>query len=143
MTDKLVVDDPREQPWFIKAVELSKDYLDSLPEASRPSWARSSHKKEDTVKTYVKKRIPVQAMQFDKSSSWTALQEFTGGLIKNHPAKDDFDKETYYVFDYLHNTWVEFKVGDWIVRGVKGEFYPVEEEVFSETYEIFTDEATS
>jgi hypothetical protein len=25
--------------------------------------------------------------------------------------------------------------GDWIVRGVKGEFYPVKPDIFNETYE--------
>ncbi len=26
--------------------------------------------------------------------------------------------------------------GDWIVRGIKGEFYPVKPEIFAETYEV-------
>lgn len=26
-------------------------------------------------------------------------------------------------------------IGDWIIKGVKGEFYPVKPDVFSETYE--------
>jgi hypothetical protein len=26
-------------------------------------------------------------------------------------------------------------VGDWIIRGVKGEFYPIKDEIFKETYE--------
>jgi hypothetical protein len=25
--------------------------------------------------------------------------------------------------------------GDWIIKGVKGEFYPIKEEIFRETYE--------
>jgi hypothetical protein len=93
---------------------------------------------------YVKKRIPVEARQFDGQHlrpSWADLQKFTGGLVKSVPAEDDFDWETYYVFDYLHNTWVEFKKGDWIIKGVKGEFYPCEETVFVETYEEWNGKA--
>lgn len=26
-------------------------------------------------------------------------------------------------------------VGDWIIRGVKGELYPIKDEIFRETYE--------
>jgi hypothetical protein len=85
---------------------------------------------------YVKKRIPVQAMQysFERSSYWENLYEFTNYLVREGEGGE------YFVFDYLHNTWVQFKVGDWIVKGVRGEFYPVEEEVFAETYEKFEGE---
>ena len=31
--------------------------------------------------------------------------------------------------------------GDWIIRGVKGEFYPIKNEIFKETYEIVEDNA--
>lgn len=91
---------------------------------------------------YVKKRIPVDAEKFDGQNlrpSWDNLKKFTGGLVKNYPAEDDGDWETYFVFDYLHNTWVEFKKGDWIIKGVKGEFYPCEASVFEETYEVWVD----
>ena len=29
----------------------------------------------------------------------------------------------------------EAKRGDWIIRGIKGEFYPVRDDIFRETYE--------
>lgn len=31
---------------------------------------------------------------------------------------------------------VSAKVGDWIVRGVEGEFYPVRADIFAKTYEV-------
>lgn len=31
--------------------------------------------------------------------------------------------------------------GDWVIRGVKGEFYPVKDEIFRETYEAVEEEA--
>ena len=39
------------------------------------------------------------------------------------------------VYDELHDTWVRFEYGDWIIRGVKGEFYPCKPDVFEATYE--------
>jgi len=81
---------------------------------------------------YVKKRIPVEAKQFeDKRNVWEDLYDFADSLIKQDEGGE------YFVFDRLHNTWVQFKVGDWIIKGVRGEFYPCEEEVFAETYEIW------
>jgi len=30
---------------------------------------------------------------------------------------------------------MEFRVGDWIIKGVKGEFYPCKPDIFAATYE--------
>lgn len=42
---------------------------------------------------------------------------------------------TWEVYDALHNSWVTFELGDWIIKGVRGEFYPCKPDVFDETYE--------
>lgn len=39
------------------------------------------------------------------------------------------------VYDVLHSSWVKVKTGQWIIRGVKGEFYPCDHEVMQETYD--------
>ena len=31
---------------------------------------------------------------------------------------------------------MEASAGDWIIRGVKGEFYPCKPDIFAETYEV-------
>lgn len=31
--------------------------------------------------------------------------------------------------------WLQVKLGDWIIRGVKGEFYPCKPDIFEATYE--------
>jgi hypothetical protein len=38
----------------------------------------------------------------------------------------------------LEGTHVADK-GDWIVKGIKGEFYPVKPDIFDATYEVVTD----
>lgn len=39
------------------------------------------------------------------------------------------------VYDRLHDTWVNFEEGDYIIRGIKDEWYPCKSDVFEETYE--------
>lgn len=39
------------------------------------------------------------------------------------------------VWDKLHSTWVGVKPFDWIIRGIEGEYYPCDGEVFKNTYE--------
>lgn len=38
------------------------------------------------------------------------------------------------VWDYLHSTWVGVRAGDYIIKGMKGEFYPCDPEVFLSKY---------
>ena len=47
------------------------------------------------------------------------------------------------VYDYLHNTWVGVKIGQWIIKGTKGEFYPCDHDVFVEKYNHAKDQVES
>lgn len=47
-------------------------------------------------------------------------------------ANPDMDAE---VFDEIHGVWISLAAGMWVIKGVKGEFYPVAADVFTETYE--------
>jgi len=40
------------------------------------------------------------------------------------------------VWDKLHSTWVGVRIGDYIIKGMKGEFYPCAAEVFEAKYEL-------
>jgi len=39
------------------------------------------------------------------------------------------------VYDYLHTTWVNLEIGDWVITGIQGEKYPCKPDVFAATYE--------
>lgn len=54
--------------------------------------------------------------------------------VEPEDATDDPDI-TAQVFDYLHGTWVGVKTGQWIIKGMTGEFYPCDDEVFTSKYE--------
>lgn len=76
-----------------------------------------------------KKPIVITALQWT-GHNLDEMREFTGGKFGG-PTED----ATALVYDELHDTWVGVNLHDWIIRGVKGEFYPCRADVFAETYE--------
>lgn len=88
---------------------------------------------------YRKKPIEVDAIQWTGDNA-EELAEFTGGQF--HAAGNgriiDDPRFNARVFDELHDTWVGVKTGQWVIKGVKGEFYPIDEQVLAETYEQVT-----
>ena len=62
---------------------------------------------------------------------------FTGGdFLLVDPSDGGFAPDiTAQVYDELHDTWVGVKTGQRIIRGVHGEFYPIDVAVLAKTYE--------
>jgi hypothetical protein len=84
-------------------------------------------------KFFRKKPIDVPGMQWDGSvESTNALYVWTGAKFRVR--HDDGRTGVAEVFDKLHDTWVELYKGDWILRGVQGEFYPCRNDVLAATY---------
>lgn len=93
-----------------------------------------------TPTLFRKKPVTVQAVQWTGDNE-DELIAFTGGnffTIDPEDRGDDPDR-TAQVYDKLHSTWVGVYTGQWIVKGVKGEFYPIAEDVLAETYERVED----
>lgn len=65
---------------------------------------------------------PGSSFPFEPEAKYRQENTFSGGY---GPA----------VFDFLHQTYVQFQAGDWIIKGLKGEFYPCTDEVFKASYE--------
>ncbi len=92
--------------------------------------------------------LPAGWQQFRKIPVTVAAIQWTGdneaeiqaltGKANFYPVgpedREDPD-QTATVYDKLHSTWVNVYTGQWIVRGVRGEFYPLADEVRTETYE--------
>lgn len=87
-------------------------------------------------KRFRKKPVEVEAIQFD-GSNFLAVETFTSGRFHDVLPEDRLDDPdiTAEVWDELHSTWVGVKDGQWIIRGVQGEFYPCDADVFAATYE--------
>jgi hypothetical protein len=89
--------------------------------------------------TVRKKPVEVQAIQWTGGNAGEIFgftgREYFDVLAAEDRANCDDPEATAAVFDKLHSTWVLVKDGQWLIRGVKGEFYPCDEAVFAETYE--------
>lgn len=48
------------------------------------------------------------------------------------------DLEQVVIWNELEQSWIPAPVGSWIIRGVKGEYYPCASDVFEATYEPVT-----
>jgi hypothetical protein len=94
-----------------------------------------------TITRYRKRPVEVDTIQWTGDNE-AEVQAFTGGADTfyaldddDRAANGDDPEATAAVYDRLHSTWVLVYTGQHIVRGVKGEFYPIAEDVLVETYE--------
>lgn len=79
----------------------------------------------DIMPRFRKKRIEIEARQYtrngleaEKVAEWCGGDQTDDGLII-HTLEGD----------HLAN------YGDWVIKGVKGEFYPIKPDIFRETYD--------
>ena len=87
---------------------------------------------------YRKKPVIIEAIQFeDNSYRIIEIHEFMGGdtIRVNYEDKDN----PYLKIETLEGT-MKASVGDYIIKGVNGEFYPCKPDIFEKTYERVTDE---
>lgn len=63
--------------------------------------------------------------------AWTVITE-NGKTVRLADESDDYQAQ---IYDTLHDTWVNVKFGQWIIKGQKGEFYPCDPEIFEAKYE--------
>jgi hypothetical protein len=85
-----------------------------------------------------KRPIEIEAVRWTGDNA-VQLNIFAGSqfdvLDERDRANSDDPEATAQIFDVLHSTWVLVQTGDWIIRGVQGEFYPCRTDVFEATYE--------
>lgn len=88
---------------------------------------------------YRKKPVIIEAIQFeDNSDRIIEIHEFMGGdtIRVNYEDKDN----PYLKIETLEGI-MKASVGDYIIKGVNGEFYPCKPDMFEKTYERVIDEA--
>lgn len=81
--------------------------------------------------TYRKKPVEIQAVRFEKP--YKRVQDFcpTIRLIKSGMRGT---KVGFAIIETLEGQMTA-NLGDWIIRGVQGEFYPCKPDIFEQTYE--------
>jgi len=82
---------------------------------------------------YRKKPVVIDAMQFTEKSKDQCFDFFTCTAVL--------------AFDAVGNSFLRIqtlegviaaRLGDWIIKGVSGEFYPCKPDIFDKTYEAVT-----
>lgn len=80
-----------------------------------------------------KKPVMIEAVQFDGRNA-SEIRTFMGGTGGEFGLPADETGLPAYVIPTLEGKMVA-AAGDWIIRGVKGEFYPCKPAVFEASYE--------
>lgn len=88
---------------------------------------------------YRKKPVVIEAIQYTKNNIHEVMD-----FIEKHSKKDN---SRYLAYDVNHNKYfintLEGKYllteGDYVICGVKGEFYPCKSDIFEMTYELVDD----
>jgi len=75
---------------------------------------------------YRKKPVVIEAMQLS-IFNFDAVEEFVGGDLGEHP-------DGGLVIATLEGA-MRASIGDFIIKGVNGEFYPCKSDIFAKTYE--------
>lgn len=87
------------------------------------------------VRTYRKKPVEVQALRFfDEPDRICELSEFIDNQDLRVSFKDD-PKNPKLLIETLEGV-MQASVGDYIIKGVNGEFYPCKPDIFHKTYEL-------
>lgn len=79
-----------------------------------------------------KRPIVIEARRFRTDAEASELAQWCGGQL--HLAATLFDVHPVIDIPTLEGTMRAY-VGDWIIRGVAGEFYPCRDDIFTATYE--------
>ena len=83
---------------------------------------------------YRKRPIVIEAVQWDVSkSAWDEIMAM--GNIRWNPGpmeSESFDIMT------VDGNWATIRKGTWVCKGIEGEFYPCQPDIFAKTYEAVT-----
>jgi hypothetical protein len=73
-----------------------------------------------------KKPVVIEALQFDGTNQ-AEVASWSGGAVSG-------DRAGTCIIETLEGRMLA-NVGDWIIKGVQGEFYPCRKDIFEQTYE--------
>ena len=82
---------------------------------------------------YRKRPVEIEAIQF-KRDCFEDIRIFTEGKAFNFRTERCIDGKSYCDIETLEGVHIATE-GDYIIKGVKGEFYPCKPDIFEMTYE--------
>ena len=84
-----------------------------------------------------KKPVVIEAVRWTGKNSVDEVGEFLNG-VEDVLFHNPYDKDGFITIPTLEGT-MTVSPGDWIIRGVKGEYYPCKPDIFEATYEEVKD----
>lgn len=78
---------------------------------------------------YRKKPVVIEAMQWDGTNG-DAIKEWGQGF-----RKIEYDLKPAILRIYTLEGVMEASLGDWVIKGIRGELYPCKPDIFEATYE--------
>jgi hypothetical protein len=91
--------------------------------------------KQTTMAKFRKKPVVIEAVQFTRMN-WEAVQLFTEGKAHTLTIEKRIDGKCTCIIPTLEGQHIATE-GDWIIKGVQGEFYPCKPDIFEQTYESY------
>jgi hypothetical protein len=84
---------------------------------------------------YVKKPVVIEAIQFNSYADLNRMCNSWGKLFMDVADFDEEEKENFFIETLEGNMCVIH--GDFVIKGIKGEFYPCKPDIFYMSYEEF------
>jgi hypothetical protein len=86
---------------------------------------------------FQKRSVAIEAMPFD--GTWASAKEILEWMETDRPIDRSGNRWSDREGGLIHINTLEgemaARAGDWIIRGVKGEFYPCKPDIFTATYD--------
>jgi hypothetical protein len=89
-----------------------------------------------SAKRYRKKPVEIEAIRFLGDNATDCIDWILAGdgTARYHDPSDGLGSLRQIAIDTLEGT-MRADAGDWIIRGVKGEYYPCKPDIFEATYQ--------
>ena len=87
---------------------------------------------------YRKKPVVIEARRFERGNEVRMgyeIAEWCGGHLSTDVKPSDRNDVSYSILIPTLEGTMTASAGDWIIRGVQGEFYPCKPDIFEATYE--------
>jgi len=91
------------------------------------------------MKKYRKKPVVIEAVQLTRRN-FDLVVENLGTATIGESNSGEFAEDSCYIEIVTLEGTMTAEENDWIIRGIKGEFYPCKPDIFEKTYEKVTEE---
>lgn len=81
------------------------------------------------MKKYRKKPVVIEAMQFNPKTNWPSC-------VIPWSSQESRPRDMSFGFIDTLEGKMHVQADDWIIKGIKGEFYPCKPDIFEATYEL-------